>query len=134
VKRLCDKIRDNHEKIIEVELDRGSEPTGSNKAVGIVSYGVTSRPVRHAVCELREKGLSVEHLRIITNWPFPESQVAELTQRVEAVLVPELNMGQVYHLVREAVRGSSRVVPLWKTGGEMHTPQEIIDAVLTEAF
>lgn len=130
IKRLCDKIRDNHHKIVEVELDRAGEPGGTSRSVGIVSYGITSRPVRHAVLELREKGLSVEHLRIITNWPFPEDQVAELTDRAETVFVPELNMGQVYHLVREAASRSCHVVPLWKTGGEMHTPQEIMKAVL----
>jgi 2-oxoglutarate ferredoxin oxidoreductase subunit alpha len=132
VKRLCDKIRDTHPQSVAVEVPRQGGGGRRTKRVGVVSYGITSRPVRHAVLELRGRKLSVEHLRIITNWPFPEHHVAELTDRVEAVFVPELNMGQVYHLVREAAGRDCRVIPLWKTGGEMHTPQEIIDSVLAE--
>ena len=132
VKRLCDKIRGNHHKIVEVEWDRGGTSDATGTPVGIVSYGITSRPVRHAVMELRTKGLAVEHLRLITNWPFPEDHVAALAERAETVFVPELNMGQVYHLVREASAGRSRIVPLWKTGGEMHTPSEIVNVILDE--
>jgi 2-oxoglutarate ferredoxin oxidoreductase subunit alpha len=47
VRRLCDKIRDNTEKIIKVERDYQDD--GHGKSVGIVSYGVTSRSVFYAV-------------------------------------------------------------------------------------
>jgi len=125
VRRLCDKIRNNRDKIVEVERDYGETPA----AVGIVSFGVTSRSVNFAVKALRRDGVIVDHLRLITNWPFPEKEVEELAARVDRIVVPELNLGQVYHSVREAVEGKCAVVPLWKTGGEMHTPQEIIAAV-----
>jgi len=127
VQRLCDKIRDNRDKIIRVERDYGE--SAQEGAIGIVSYGITSRSVNAAVKMLRQEGMKIDHLRIITNWPFPEKEIAELSTRVGRIVVPELNLGQVYHFVRGAVTRECEVVPLWKTGGEMHTPAEIINLV-----
>ncbi len=127
VQRLCDKIRDNRKKIIMVERDY--ENSTRDETVGIVSYGVTTRTVYSAVKTLRQAGTPVNHLRIITNWPFPEQEVAELAGRVNRIIVPELNLGQVYHSVREAVDGRCPVTACGKIGGEMHTPREIIEAI-----
>jgi len=127
VRRLCDKIRTNRERIIRVERDFPNAHT--DRTTGIISYGVTSRSVYNAVKTLRREGMKIDHLRIITNWPFPEKEVAELSRRADRIVVPELNLGQVYHCVREAVAGRCDIVPLWKTGGEMHTPSEIVQAV-----
>jgi 2-oxoglutarate ferredoxin oxidoreductase subunit alpha len=127
IKRLCDKIRDNRDAICRVEHDYAE---GDDKSsIGIISYGVTSRTVNNVVKQLRRDGIKVDHLRIITNWPFPEKDVAELAQRCDRIVVPELNLGQVYHGVREVVGGKCQIVPLWKTGGLIFSPDEIIAAV-----
>ncbi|UCG61603.1 MAG: 2-oxoacid:acceptor oxidoreductase subunit alpha [Candidatus Zixiibacteriota bacterium] len=126
VQRLCDKIRDNRDRIVQVERDYSD---GDKDTIGIVSYGVTSRSVNSAVKMLRQDGLKIDHLRLVTNWPFPEKEVAELSERANRIVVPELNLGQVYHGVREAVAGRSEVIPLWKTGGEMHVPHDIVELV-----
>ncbi|HUU47083.1 MAG TPA: 2-oxoacid:acceptor oxidoreductase subunit alpha [Acidobacteriota bacterium] len=127
IRRLCDKIRNNRDKIVEVERDY--EDASRGETIGIVSYGATSRSVDYAVKALRQSGIKIDHLRIITNWPFPENEVVELAERVGRIVVPELNLGQACHSVREAVAGRCEITPLWKIGGEMHTPQEIMDAV-----
>ncbi|UCD65248.1 MAG: 2-oxoacid:acceptor oxidoreductase subunit alpha [Candidatus Zixiibacteriota bacterium] len=127
VSRLCAKIRDNRDKIIKVQKDY--QDGAEENTIGIVSYGVTSRSVNSAVKLLRREGLNIDHLRIITNWPFPEKEVAELAGRAGRIVIPELNLGQVYHSVREAAAGQCDIVPMWKTGGEMHTPDEIIRVV-----
>jgi 2-oxoglutarate ferredoxin oxidoreductase subunit alpha len=127
VLRLCNKIRDNVGKIGKVQRDY--QNGSGDRTVGIISYGVTSRSVFQAVKELRQRGFAVDHLRIITNWPFPEAEVAELVSRCRRTVIPELNLGQMYHLVREVSSGANDLVPLWKTGGELHTPQEIIEGV-----
>lgn len=132
VRRLCDKIRDNRRNIIRVERDFQNTHEGGK--IGIVSYGVTSRSVYNAVKSLRQEGIKIDHLRIITNWPFPEKEVAELSERTDWIVVPELNLGQVYHCVREAVQGGCEVAPLWKTGGEMFTPGEIIKMLKGKAY
>ncbi len=127
VERLCDKIRVNKEKIVRVERDF-EDPNGE-KSIGIVSYGVTSRTVYYVVKALRRERMKIDHLRIITNWPFPEKEVAELSERVDRIIVPELNLGQAYHCVKEATEGRCEVVPIWKTGGEVHTPSEITEVI-----
>ncbi|NIS13985.1 MAG: hypothetical protein GWN18_17830, partial [Thermoplasmata archaeon] len=48
---------------------------------------------------------------------------------LEHILVPEMNLGQVVHPVREAVEGQAKVTCLPKIGGVMHNPYEIMEAV-----
>lgn len=125
VRRLCDKIRDNRDNIIRVERDYDN----SKNSIGIISFGITSRTVFYAVKNLRSKGIQVNHLRLITNWPFPEKEVFELSKKCDKIIVPEMNLGQTYHMVKEEAGANCEVVHLGKIGGQMFTPKEIIDAV-----
>ena len=126
IRRLCDKIRLNRHKIVRVQKDYDGK---SKDSIGIVSYGVSSRTVFYVVKQLRKEGKKVNHLRIITNWPFPEDEVRELSEMSRQILVPELNLGQVYHSVKEAAYNYCEIIHLGKIGGVMHTPDEIIQAI-----
>jgi len=66
---------------------------------------------------------------LIGLWPFPEARLAQLGKQVKGLLVPEMNLGQIVHPVREAVAGKCRVAQLPKIGGAIHTPAEIAEAV-----
>jgi 2-oxoglutarate ferredoxin oxidoreductase subunit alpha len=46
-------------------------------------------------------------------------------------VVPEMNLGQIVHKVKEAVGTHIEVIKLSRIGGVMHSPQEIM-AVLKE--
>ena len=107
---------------VEQDLQEGAE-------VAIVSYGISARSAQGAVQELRARGVRVSHLRLITVFPFPEAVVAELAAGVERIVVPELNLGQICHSVREAVGGAAAVERVSKIGGEIITPSEIVRAV-----
>jgi len=124
VKRLSEKIADDREKITMVERDykKGSK-------IGIVSYGIISRCALNAVKMLRREGKKVDFLRLITLWPFPRKEIEALAKRVDAIFVPEMNLGQIYHTITEFSQGKCDVVSTPKTGGEMHSPKEIVDAV-----
>ncbi|MFP4081576.1 MAG: 2-oxoacid:acceptor oxidoreductase subunit alpha [Candidatus Aminicenantes bacterium] len=124
VKRLCEKISDRSDELTRVEWDsiRGAE-------VGMVSYGITSRAAISAAHALRKKGVKVNHLRLVAVWPFPEKEVYALAEQVKAIFVPEMNLGQIVHPLREAARGKCEVISLPKIGGIMHTPKEIMEAV-----
>lgn len=124
VRRLCEKISDATEKLTCVELD---EDEGAE--VGLVSYGISSRSAEGAVKLLRAAGQRVSHLRLITVFPFPDGVVHQFASSLERVLVPEMNLGQICHTVREASEGAARIEKVSKIGGEIIHPQEIVRAV-----
>jgi len=123
VSRLCDKIRKNAEKIVRVQgvmLDDAD--------VVVVAYGIVARAALSAVRKARERGIKVGLLRPITLWPFPEKHVAKIAEKAKAIVVPEMNCGQ---LVREVERAAKEtpVVFLSKLGEDPHTPTEILEAI-----
>ncbi len=124
VTRLVDKVASKREEIVRVETD-----IEEGAKVGLLSYGITARPVQGAVRMLREKGVPVSVMRLITIWPFANKQVAEFAGSVDHMLVPEMNLGQVLHPAREVAEGQCTVEPLPKIGGVMHDPYEIMTAV-----
>ena len=64
-------------------------------------------------------------LRLKTVWPFPEKEIQKLAKEVDTIIVPEMNLGQIVHPVREYVCGGCEVVSAPKIGGEMHLPDEL---------
>ena len=126
VTRLCRKISDARSAITRVEED-----AVDGARVGVLAYGATARPAQGAVLAARRQGYAVDFLRLITIWPFPEEAVRRLAGRVEVILVPEMNLGQIS---REVERFSSGpVVPVSKIGGVAHTVDEILTAILSNA-
>jgi 2-oxoglutarate ferredoxin oxidoreductase subunit alpha len=125
VRRLCEKIRDNVDKLTDVEKDY----VGKRSDVAVVCYGVSSRPVRHAVKELRRKGKKIDILRIRTVWPFPYKEVEALARRTKRIVVPEMNLGQIVNVVEQAVKGQVPVKLVPKIGGVIHEPAEITKAI-----
>jgi len=122
VRRLVAKIRDARDAIarIEVDADEGAE-------VGVLAYGATARPARGAVLRAREAGRRVGLVRPITIWPFPGDRVAEACRGLRALLVPEMNLGQLHREIERFV--DCEVVPLAKIGGEVHASSEILEAL-----
>jgi len=123
VQRLCDKIRKNADKIIRVE-----EVMLDDADVVVVAYGIVARAALSAVRKAREKGIKAGLLRPITLWPFPEKHVAKIAKQAKAIVVPEMNCGQ---LVREVERAAKEtpVAFLSKLGEEPHTPMEIFEVI-----
>jgi 2-oxoglutarate ferredoxin oxidoreductase subunit alpha len=66
---------------------------------------------------------------LITIWPFPEKIVSKIGESAKKILVPEMNLGQLYHSVREAVGYNAEVIKLSKIGGALHSPQDIIEVL-----
>jgi 2-oxoglutarate ferredoxin oxidoreductase subunit alpha len=124
ITRLVDKVRKNADRIIEYEAD-GLE--GAD--VVVVCYGITSRVAQRAIDDARAKGLKVGKFRIITAWPFPEKQIRELAGKVKALIVPELNMGQMVLEVERCAGGRCKTVSIPHAGGSVHNPDEILKAI-----
>jgi 2-oxoglutarate ferredoxin oxidoreductase subunit alpha len=127
VRRLQDKLEPlaNGRALCETENLEDAE-------IIFVSYGITSRVAQRAIQLARRQGIRAGKFRIISAWPFPEQRVRELAGRVQAFVVPELNLGQMVHEVSRAVEGKAKVVPVTHAGGSVHSPDAILKAI-TEA-
>lgn len=123
VRRLCEKIGKNADKIIRVE-----EVMLDDADVVVVAYGIVARAALSAVRKAREKGVKAGLLRLVTLWPFPEKQVARVAKQAKKIVVAEMNCGQ---LVREVERAAKEtpVSFLSKLGEEPHTPMEILESI-----
>ncbi len=123
VTRLVEKITRNTDKIVRVQ-----EYAMEDAEVGVIAYGITARVARRAVQMARERGIRAGLLRLITLWPFAEKHVRRLAEKCNALVMAELNMGQ---LIREVERfsGNTPVVPVLRPGGEIHEPADVLEAI-----
>jgi 2-oxoglutarate ferredoxin oxidoreductase subunit alpha len=81
----------------------------------------------------RERGIRAGKFRIVSAWPFPERRIRELAGRVKALVVPELNLGQMVHEVSRAAQGRAAVIPVSHAGGSVHRPETILKAIVEAA-
>lgn len=126
VERLRRKIEENAEQIIETEKHGPTECD-----IGVVSYGCISRSVYDAATLVEKKKLKVGHLRLKTLWPFPERLVREMAENTDVIIVPEMNLKQIFYEVQRTVKGEAKVVGVNKVGGgEMITPEELAKAMV----
>ena len=124
---INNKIKKNVDDIVEVETYNVD-----NCKVGIVSFGCTSRAVYEAVEAAEAKGIKTGYVRLKTIWPLAEKQIERLAESAERIIVPEMNLGQLFYEVKR-IACSKEVVPLNKIGGgEMITPEEILAEILRE--
>jgi 2-oxoglutarate/2-oxoacid ferredoxin oxidoreductase subunit alpha len=124
LRRLVNKILLNEEKIRYLEEDQVDDAD-----VVVISYGITSRVVLPAVVKARKEGMKVGHIRLITVWPFPERYIRELAKRVDAFVVPELNLGQIVHEVERCAAGNAVTKLVSHAGGTVHPPEEVYEAI-----
>ncbi|MEO0240776.1 MAG: 2-oxoacid:acceptor oxidoreductase subunit alpha [candidate division WOR-3 bacterium] len=124
VRRLIDKIQKNRKDIIEYE-----EVMLDDAEIVVVSFGITARAALKAVREARKKGIKAGLFRLITIWPFPEERIAEISKKIEKFVVAEINQGQVRREVERARVNSVPVIGVHKLGGELITPDEILEGI-----
>lgn len=123
--RLFRKINQHFYDIQLVEQE-----TTEDAEVLIIAYGSVARSARRSVREARNRGVKAGLLQLVTLWPFPRQIVEPLLRRVRAVLVPELNMGQVSREVKRINQGATRVETLNRIDGNLITPAEILVRLL----
>ena len=90
----------------------------------IVAIGISARAATRAIEMRRARGVRAGLFRPITLWPFPENALREVAARTRAVLVPEMNAGQL-SLEVERILGGKRVDAIHRFNGEPITPAEI---------
>ncbi|MBW2011690.1 MAG: 2-oxoacid:acceptor oxidoreductase subunit alpha [Deltaproteobacteria bacterium] len=91
----------------------------------VIAYGSVARSARRAVIEAREQGIKAGLLQLITLFPFPRHAVEIVLRQSRAVLVPEMNMGQISREVKQVNQGISHVEKYNRIDGRLITPDEI---------
>ncbi len=111
------------------DIELNEEYLTEDAEVIIFAYGSTARSARYAVNELRKDGVKAGLFRPITLWPFPEKRVTELAQQAAAIVVPEMNLGQMILEVDRVSKGACKLAGVNRVDGEPINPGQIIDQV-----
>ena len=77
-----------------------------------------------------QEHMKVGLIKLNTVWPFPEARIRELAGTVKAFVVPEINFGQIVLEVERCVCGQAGVTLIPHAGGEIHSPEQILDVIL----
>jgi 2-oxoglutarate ferredoxin oxidoreductase subunit alpha len=123
--RIHRKISQNFFDILMVDTEEADDAD-----VLVIAYGSVARSARRAVREARRRGVRAGLIQLITLWPFPRQILEPYLKRAWAVLVPELNMGQISREVKRINQGMTRVETLNRIDGNLITPDEILVRLL----
>ncbi len=123
IQRLEDKVA-----LHEDEVESDEEFMMDDADVMIIAYGSVSLAAKESIRHLRAEGIKAGLFRPITIWPSPATKIKEYTDKIEKVLVVELNIGQFHS---EVQRASSRldIDGLFKVNGRALSPHEIVSKV-----
>ena len=123
-------IRLKHKiELAQSQVDRVEEYQVEGAEILVIAYGITSRAAKVAVDQARAAGIAVGMFRPVTIWPFPSQKLVAATNGVKAILVPEMNMGQVILTVAHSLKRHIPIIPLNRIDGEPINPEEILDEI-----
>ncbi|MFN8455481.1 MAG: 3-methyl-2-oxobutanoate dehydrogenase subunit VorB [Anaerolineae bacterium] len=95
----------------------------------IVAFGAAGRVAKTTVREARRYGIRVGLLRPISLFPFPTLPLRELALRAHAIMVVEMNAGQMVEDVRLAVGNRALIHFHGSTGGLAPLPDELLERI-----
>jgi len=124
IERLCEKITENIDDIFYVNTKYLEYAD-----TVVISYGIAARPSLAAVKMAQKTEKNVAFINLNTLWPFNYDFIADLSRQVEKIIVVEMNIGMIYHKIKEAVDGRCDVELLSVLGGRVPKPNEIIELI-----
>ena len=124
-------LKAKYEQMEREEVRYEAYNVDEDYSVLIVSYGTMSRVCRTAIDHLKGQGLEVGMIRPQTLFPFPKTAIYDAAgkQGCRAVLCVEMCMGQMVEDVERSVVGQLPVHWYGKCGGEVPTPEEVIEEI-----
>jgi 2-oxoglutarate ferredoxin oxidoreductase subunit alpha len=125
------KLKAKYEQMAREEILYESYNVEGEYSVLIVSYGTMSRVCRTAIDNLKADGLEVGMIRPQHLFPFPKQVILDAAGKpgCQAVLSVEMCMGQMVEDVERSVVGKRPVHWYGKCGGEVPTPEEVMEEV-----
>jgi len=124
IRHYTDKIEKNKKDIV---IFRKYNMEDAEYA--IITFGGTTRSALEAMEMLRAEGKKVGILQLVTLWPFADEEVLEVCKQVKAVIVPELNLGQLIGEVKKYNPQNIPIVGVNKVNSLSIQPIEIIDKI-----
>ena len=122
------KLQEKYEQMQREDV-KYEEYHMEDAVVAVIAYGTAARIALDAVQAAREDGIRVGLIRPITLFPFPEQVIARASAQVDAFLTTELSTGQMVEDVRLAVKGRTPVFFHGRPGGNMLTPEELLEEI-----
>jgi 2-oxoglutarate ferredoxin oxidoreductase subunit alpha len=122
--RLVRKVRENADKIVNV-----ATTALDDAEVAVVAYGISARSAKRAVHEARDRGIRAGLIKLNTIWPFPEKLIQEVAGVVKAMIMPEINYGQMVLELQRASMGRCPVQLIPHAGGGIISPKTILGAI-----
>lgn len=97
----------------------------------VVAFGTAARIAKAAVNLAQAEGIRAGLIRPLTLWPYPKNTLASAIQKARAILVVEMNAGQMVEDVRLAVNGKLPVHFYGRTGGMLPSSKAILEKIVT---
>lgn len=125
------KLKAKYDRMEREEIRFESYNMDGDYEALIVSYGTMSRVCRTAIDILKGEGLEIGMLRPQFLFPFPRKAIYAAAQKesCQAVFSIEMSMGQMMEDVERSVCGKRPVKWYGKCGGEVPTPEEVMEVV-----
>ncbi len=120
LRHLVDKIENNVHAITRIK-----EHYLDDAEYVLISYGSSARSAIHYAKERRSKGEKIGVLELQSIWPFPAAIIREKCASARAVVVVEMNMGQVMAQVKSAVDNPEKVFLANRIDGKLIPPGDI---------
>jgi 2-oxoglutarate ferredoxin oxidoreductase subunit alpha len=115
--------------VIEANEVRFREFLLEDADLAVVAFGTAGRIAQSAIRAARQEGIRVGLLRPVSLYPYPYARMAELSKKVNGLLVVEMNGGQMIEDVRLAAQGRIPVEFYGRMGGITPLPDEILEAI-----
>ncbi len=120
---LNNKILQHREELTDIE-----ELFLEDAKTVVVAFGIVGRAAKWAVKEARKKGEKVGLFRPRIVYPFPTERIKEISKKGKKFIVPEMNQGQMFYVVREKI--SNKVISLPQPDGQIINPRRILKYLL----
>ncbi len=126
LQKVYDEMCENETMVEEYLVD--------DAEIVITAYGTVARIAKSAVDMLRADGVKAGLIRPITLYPFPKASFAKVANEdnVKEIVAVELSMGQYIEDVKLEVAGKKPVRFFGRSGGNVMTPEDIVEFIKKE--
>jgi len=128
LERFNFSLQEKYAKIQEKEVEYEDYYIDDAEIV-LVSYGISSRLCKSVVDMLREKGIKIGLLRLVTLFPFPIDKIKELTDNNVKFISVEMSNGQLLEDIQLAALRKEDTYLVNRMGGNSIELKDILDKV-----